>query len=89
MQEDIRSVMREGRHLLSNLEAAKAAKADGQEDKDIKQDWDTVQRCSTLLKKDGSDNCVSSHAVGVCSSIYLMLSLRELPWDGVLEELSF
>ena len=43
--------MREGRHLLSNLEAAKAAKADGQEDKDIKQDWDTVQRYSTLLKK--------------------------------------
>uniref|UniRef100_A0A673YF50 MCF.2 cell line derived transforming sequence n=1 Tax=Salmo trutta TaxID=8032 RepID=A0A673YF50_SALTR len=50
LKEDIRSVMREGRHLLSNLEAAKAAKADGQEDKDIKQDWDTVQRLLAQLR---------------------------------------
>uniref|UniRef100_A0A8C7TBM8 MCF.2 cell line derived transforming sequence b n=1 Tax=Oncorhynchus mykiss TaxID=8022 RepID=A0A8C7TBM8_ONCMY len=50
LKDDIRSVMREGRHLLSNLEAAKAAKADGQEDKDIKQDWDTVQRLLAQLR---------------------------------------
>ncbi|XP_019904223.1 proto-oncogene DBL isoform X4 [Esox lucius] len=50
LKEDIRSVMRQGRHLLSNLEAAKAAKADGQEDRDIKQDWDTVQRLLTQLR---------------------------------------
>ncbi|CAB1333145.1 unnamed protein product [Coregonus sp. 'balchen'] len=43
LKDDIRSVMREARYLLSNLEARKA---DGQEDRDIKQDWDTVQRYS-------------------------------------------
>ncbi|KAJ7996348.1 hypothetical protein DPEC_G00236170 [Dallia pectoralis] len=47
---DIRLVMRQGRHLLSNLEVAKAAKADGQEDSDIKQDWDTVQRLLAQLR---------------------------------------
>lgn len=65
--------MREGRHLLSNLEAAKAAKADGQEDKDIKQDWDTVQRYSTLLKKRWFRQLCF---LGVSSFIYLVLSLR-------------
>ncbi|KAK6305650.1 hypothetical protein J4Q44_G00244300 [Coregonus suidteri] len=47
LKDDIRSVMREARYLLSNLEARKA---DGQEDRDIKQDWDTVQRLLGQLR---------------------------------------
>lgn len=44
-QEDIRNVLKEGRLLLSNLETVKASKRDAEEERDIKVDMDTVQRC--------------------------------------------
>ncbi|KAB5543166.1 hypothetical protein PHYPO_G00076080 [Pangasianodon hypophthalmus] len=45
MKDDIRSVMKEGRQILSNLEGAKRT-----EDRDIAQDRDTVQRLLTQLR---------------------------------------
>ena len=46
LQDDIRSVTKEGRNLLCNLETAKSAQKSGAEDRDVKQDRDTVQRWS-------------------------------------------
>lgn len=46
-QDDIRSVMREGRQLLSNLEASKAVEGAAAEDRDISQDKERVQRYET------------------------------------------
>ncbi|KAK2823059.1 hypothetical protein Q7C36_019659 [Tachysurus vachellii] len=45
MKDDIRSVMKEGRQILSNLEGVKRS-----EDRDIAQDSDTVQRLLTQLR---------------------------------------
>ena len=49
-QDAIRSVSKEGRHLLSSLEASGT-----EEDShwDVKLDWDTVQRYSTSSKPQG------------------------------------
>lgn len=44
LQGDIRTVMREGRQLLSNLEASKAVEGAAAEDRDISQDKERVQR---------------------------------------------
>ncbi|XP_016093352.1 proto-oncogene DBL-like [Sinocyclocheilus grahami] len=44
MKDDIRSVMREGCQLLSNLEASKAVEGAAAEDRDISQDKERVQR---------------------------------------------
>lgn len=43
-QDDIRSVLREGRQLLSNLEASKAVEGAAAEDRDISQDKERVNR---------------------------------------------
>lgn len=48
-QDDIRNVLKEGRLLLSNLETVKASKRDVEEERDIRVDMDTVQRCRVLL----------------------------------------
>lgn len=45
-QEDIRSVLKEGRLLLSNLDTVKASKRDAEEEREIQADMATVQRCS-------------------------------------------
>ncbi|MFT7802120.1 proto-oncogene DBL-like, partial [Arapaima gigas] len=50
LKDDIRSVMRQGRQLLTRLEASMAAEAVSEEDKDITQDWDTVQRLLAQLR---------------------------------------
>lgn len=44
-QDDIRSVLKEGRLLLSNLETVKASKREAEEESEIQADMDTVQRC--------------------------------------------
>lgn len=44
-QDDIRNVLKEGRLLLSNLETVKASKRDVEEERDIRADMETVQRC--------------------------------------------
>lgn len=48
-QDDIRSVLKEGRLLLSNLETVKASKRDIEEETDIQADMDTVQRYSMFF----------------------------------------
>ncbi|XP_078122616.1 proto-oncogene DBL [Sander vitreus] len=50
MKDDIRSVLKEGRLLLSNLETVKASKRDVEEERDLKSDMDTVQRLLTQLR---------------------------------------
>ncbi|KAI1903103.1 hypothetical protein AGOR_G00023760 [Albula goreensis] len=50
LKDDIRSVMRQGRHLLSNLEASKKAEEECGGEKDVNQDWDTVQRLMAQLR---------------------------------------
>ncbi|CAB1315938.1 unnamed protein product [Coregonus sp. 'balchen'] len=91
LKDDIRSVMREGRHLLANLEAAKAAKADGQEDKDIKQDWDTVQRLLAQLRdmEMAFDGFFEKHHLKLQQYLQLMryeMSFHEM--EEILDQLS-
>ncbi|KAL6098822.1 mcf2 [Pungitius sinensis] len=50
MKDDIRSVQKEGRLLLSNLETVKASKRDVEEERDLKSDMDTVQRLLAQLR---------------------------------------
>ncbi|XP_028838674.1 proto-oncogene DBL isoform X3 [Denticeps clupeoides] len=50
MKDDIRSVMKEGRNLLTSLEASKAPEGATAEDRDGRQDRDTVQRLLTQLR---------------------------------------
>ncbi|XP_035864855.1 proto-oncogene DBL isoform X3 [Sander lucioperca] len=50
MKDDIRSVLKEGRLLLSNLETVKASKRDVEEERDLKSDMDTVHRLLTQLR---------------------------------------
>ncbi|XP_041808066.1 proto-oncogene DBL [Chelmon rostratus] len=50
MKDDIRSVLKEGRLLLSNLETVKASKRDVEEERDIRVDMDTVQRLLAQLR---------------------------------------
>ncbi|KAJ8347899.1 hypothetical protein SKAU_G00264880 [Synaphobranchus kaupii] len=50
LKDDIRSVMRQGRHLLSNLEASRTAEEDPGEQRDVNQDWQTVQRLMAQLR---------------------------------------
>uniref|UniRef100_A0A8C9T9N8 MCF.2 cell line derived transforming sequence n=1 Tax=Scleropages formosus TaxID=113540 RepID=A0A8C9T9N8_SCLFO len=50
LKDDIRSVMRQGRQLLTRLEASRAAEEDSGEEKDVSQDWNTVQRLLAQLR---------------------------------------
>ncbi|KAJ8390573.1 hypothetical protein AAFF_G00101790 [Aldrovandia affinis] len=50
LKDDIRSVMRQGRHLLSRLEASKTAEEDSSQQRDVNQDWGTVQRLMAQLR---------------------------------------
>ncbi|MBN3297508.1 MCF2 protein, partial [Amia calva] len=50
LKDDIRSVMREGCHLLSSLEASGTAEADSEQKWDVSQDWETVQRLLAQLR---------------------------------------
>uniref|UniRef100_A0A8D3E5Y5 MCF.2 cell line derived transforming sequence b n=1 Tax=Scophthalmus maximus TaxID=52904 RepID=A0A8D3E5Y5_SCOMX len=50
MKEDIRSVLKEGRLLLSNLDTVKASKRDAEEEREIQADMATVQRLLTQLR---------------------------------------
>lgn len=60
-QDNIRKVMKEGRLLLTNLETVKASKRDVEEERDIRGDMDTVQRCrlsSSCCRLTGANVCV-------------------------------
>ncbi|XP_030602951.1 proto-oncogene DBL [Archocentrus centrarchus] len=49
MKDDIRSVLKEGRLLLSNLETVKASKRDAEDEREIQADMHTVQRLLAQL----------------------------------------
>uniref|UniRef100_A0A672FFQ2 MCF.2 cell line derived transforming sequence b n=1 Tax=Salarias fasciatus TaxID=181472 RepID=A0A672FFQ2_SALFA len=50
MKDDIRSVLKEGRLLMSNLETVKASKRESEEETEIQADMDTVQRLLAQLR---------------------------------------
>nr|XP_015207042.1 PREDICTED: proto-oncogene DBL [Lepisosteus oculatus] len=49
LKEDIRTVMRKGRQLLSSLEASGTVEAASEQKRDASQDWETVQRLLAQL----------------------------------------
>ncbi|KAI4883426.1 hypothetical protein NFI96_030946 [Prochilodus magdalenae] len=79
MKDDIRSVIKEGRQILSNLEGARAADGAAAEDRDINQDRDTVQRYATNQSAD---------VVLLCGSCRLLAQLRDMEtaFDGFFEK---
>uniref|UniRef100_UPI003AACB88C proto-oncogene DBL n=1 Tax=Centroberyx gerrardi TaxID=166262 RepID=UPI003AACB88C len=91
MKDDIRSVLKEGRLLLSNLETAKASKRDGVEERDIQADTDTVQRLLAQLRdmEEAFDGFFEKHHLKLQQ--YLQLIRYEISFqqmDEVLERLS-
>ncbi|KAF7662521.1 hypothetical protein LDENG_00233690 [Lucifuga dentata] len=90
MKDDIRSVLKEGRLLLSNLETAKASNRDVEE-QDMRGDMDTVQRLLTQLKdmEEAFDGFFEKHHLKLQQ--YLQLLHYEMNFqqmDEVLEMLS-
>ncbi|XP_041111919.1 proto-oncogene DBL-like isoform X2 [Polyodon spathula] len=49
LKEDMHSVMREGRHLLSSLEESVSAEVESEQEWDVSQDWHTVHRLLAQL----------------------------------------
>ncbi|ROL54355.1 Proto-oncogene DBL [Anabarilius grahami] len=91
MKDDIRSVMREGRQLLSNLEASKAEEGAAAEDRDISQDKERVQRLVAQLRdmEMAFDGFFEKHHLKLQQ--YLQLLQYELSFhetEAILEKLS-
>ncbi|KAM4619702.1 proto-oncogene DBL [Polymixia lowei] len=91
MKDDIRSVLKEGRLLLSNLETAKASRRDGVEDRDIKADTDTVQRLLAQLRdmEEAFDGFFEKHHLKLQQYHQLLcyeISFQQM--EEVLEKLS-
>uniref|UniRef100_A0AAY4B2A7 MCF.2 cell line derived transforming sequence b n=1 Tax=Denticeps clupeoides TaxID=299321 RepID=A0AAY4B2A7_9TELE len=88
MKDDIRSVMKEGRNLLTSLEASKAPEGATAEDRDGRQDRDTVQRLLTQLRdmEMAFDGFFEKHHLKLQQ--YLQLLRYEQNFHEVLEQLS-
>ncbi|XP_046876434.1 proto-oncogene DBL [Hypomesus transpacificus] len=91
MKDDIRSVTKEGRNLLCNLETAKSAQKSGAEDRDVKQDRDTVQRLLAQLRdmEMAFDGFFEKHHLKLQQYLQLLryeISFHEM--EDVLERLS-
>ncbi|XP_048035308.1 proto-oncogene DBL isoform X2 [Megalobrama amblycephala] len=91
MKDDIRSVMREGRQLLSNLEASKAEEGAAAEDRDISQDKERVQRLVAQLRdmEMAFDGFFEKHHLKLQQYLQLLqyeLSFHEM--EAILEKLS-
>ncbi|XP_056252692.1 proto-oncogene DBL isoform X1 [Seriola aureovittata] len=91
MKDDIRSVLKEGRLLLSNLETVKASKRDIEEEREIQGDMDTVQRLLAQLRdmEEAFDGFFEKHHLKLQQ--YLQLLHYEMNFqqmDEVLERLS-
>ncbi|XP_016381459.1 proto-oncogene DBL-like isoform X2 [Sinocyclocheilus rhinocerous] len=91
MKDDIRSVMREGRQLLSNLEASKAVEGAVAEDRDISQDKERVQRLVAQLRdmEMAFDGFFEKHHLKLQQ--YLQLLQYEMSFhetEAILEKLS-
>ncbi|KAA0703993.1 Proto-oncogene DBL [Triplophysa tibetana] len=74
MKDDIRSVMREGRQLLSNLEASKAVEGAAAEDRDISQDKERVNRH------------IRMHHTSFTCRLLAQLRDMEMAFDGFFEK---
>uniref|UniRef100_A0A3B4WU14 MCF.2 cell line derived transforming sequence n=1 Tax=Seriola lalandi dorsalis TaxID=1841481 RepID=A0A3B4WU14_SERLL len=89
-QDDIRSVLKEGRLLLSNLETVKASKRDIEEEREIQGDMDTVQLLAQLRDmEEAFDGFFEKHHLKLQQ--YLQLLHYEMNFqqmDEVLERLS-
>ncbi|KAL1266594.1 hypothetical protein QQF64_002269 [Cirrhinus molitorella] len=91
MKDDIRSVMREGRQLLSNLEASKAVEGAAAEDRDISQDKERVQRLVAQLRdmEMAFDGFFEKHHLKLQQYLQLLqyeMSFHEM--EAILEKLS-
>uniref|UniRef100_A0A8C1Q9L4 MCF.2 cell line derived transforming sequence b n=1 Tax=Cyprinus carpio TaxID=7962 RepID=A0A8C1Q9L4_CYPCA len=91
MKDDIRSVMREGRQLLSNLEASKAVEGAAAEDRDTSQDKERVQRLVAQLRdmEMAFDGFFEKHHLKLQQYLQLLqyeMSFHEM--EAILEKLS-
>uniref|UniRef100_A0A8C1XEN0 MCF.2 cell line derived transforming sequence b n=1 Tax=Cyprinus carpio TaxID=7962 RepID=A0A8C1XEN0_CYPCA len=91
MKDDIRTVMREGRQLLSNLEASKAVEGAAAEDRDISQDKERVQRLVAQLRdmEMAFDGFFEKHHLKLQQYLQLLqyeISFHEM--EAILEKLS-
>uniref|UniRef100_A0A665U7X4 MCF.2 cell line derived transforming sequence b n=1 Tax=Echeneis naucrates TaxID=173247 RepID=A0A665U7X4_ECHNA len=91
MKDDIRSVLKEGRLLLSNLETVKASKRELEEESEIQADMDTVQRLLAQLRdmEEAFDGFFEKHHLKLQQYLQLLhyeMSFQQM--DEVLERLS-
>ncbi|XP_069575006.1 proto-oncogene DBL isoform X1 [Brachyistius frenatus] len=91
MKDDIRSVLKEGRLLLSNLETVKASKRDVEEEREIETDMDTVQRLLAQLRdmEEAFDGFFEKHHLKLQQYLQLLhyeISFQQM--EEVLERLS-
>ncbi|AWO99908.1 putative proto-oncogene DBL-like [Scophthalmus maximus] len=91
MKEDIRSVLKEGRLLLSNLDTVKASKRDAEEEREIQADMATVQRLLTQLRdmEEAFDGFFEKHHLKLQQYTQLLqyeISFQQM--DEVMERLS-
>ncbi|XP_069002203.1 proto-oncogene DBL isoform X1 [Embiotoca jacksoni] len=91
MKDDIRSVLKEGRLLLSNLETVKASKRDVEEEREIEADMDTVQRLLAQLRdmEEAFDGFFEKHHLKLQQYLQLLhyeISFQQM--EEVLERLS-
>ncbi|XP_053187343.1 proto-oncogene DBL [Scomber japonicus] len=89
MKDDIRSVLKEGRLLLSNLETVKASKRDIDEEREIQADMDTVQRLLAQLRdmEEAFDGFFEKHHLKMQQ--YLQLLHYEMSFQQMEEKLEF
>uniref|UniRef100_A0AAQ6IDL8 MCF.2 cell line derived transforming sequence b n=1 Tax=Anabas testudineus TaxID=64144 RepID=A0AAQ6IDL8_ANATE len=91
MKDDIRSVLKEGRLLLSNLETVKASKRDVEEEREIQIDIETVQRLLAQLRdmEEAFDGFFEKHHLKLQQYLQLLryeISFQEM--EEMLEQLS-
>ncbi|KAK2828173.1 hypothetical protein Q5P01_019207 [Channa striata] len=91
MKDDIRSVLKEGRLLLTNLETVKASKRDVEEEREIQGDMETVQRLLAQLRdmEEAFDGFFEKHHLKLQQYLQLLryeLSFQEM--EDVLERVS-
>uniref|UniRef100_A0A3P8TIX6 MCF.2 cell line derived transforming sequence b n=1 Tax=Amphiprion percula TaxID=161767 RepID=A0A3P8TIX6_AMPPE len=89
-QDDIRSVLKEGRLLSSNLETVKASKRDAEEEREIQADMDTVQLLFQLRDmEEAFDGFFEKHHLKLQQYLQLLhyeISFQQM--EEVLERLS-
>ncbi|KAF3705665.1 Proto-oncogene DBL Proto-oncogene MCF-2 MCF2-transforming protein DBL-transforming protein [Channa argus] len=87
MKDDIRSVLKEGRLLLTNLETVKASKRDVEEEREIQTDMETVQRLLAQLRdmEEAFDGFFEKHHLKLQQ--YLQLLRYEMSFQEMEEVL--